>query len=490
MSYTSSRGQRNPQKNIKDYILPIISVVFILALFISVLSGWDDKKTNTVVNNDLIKISLIWEKAEAYLTFPGWSKEKIDDSIKNINIWEKVEVKEGNLKLDLGDKWKLLLNKLWELKLNDDKSFTLTSSDLWFEANSEQKVSLSYLNASITAGSVVNFTQNEVSNSVYVLKWTVKINNLSWNSTNLTAWNYLSLMMNESNNPSLDLATKITKIDDYTKTDEWFKQNWWLEYLNSIDLSTSMSWTTSTWVVSSGSLSVSSATNTDSSLTNSSTSNYINIEFPKDEYVSDTSTINIKWIVLDPNVSKIAFDYDKAVISNWAFEIKNFILRSKTNDVVYRIYDANNNLVQKWVVTVYYTNSPKDDETEASTNKLWLENYTLKPSEFSFISPKENPYTTNEDVVMIEWRVPAKRVWKVVINWFALTKFVSGGTYWKYFANSSTDNLKEWLNLYKVEYYGTDWKFLYSNVFTIIKKAKESSTDSNEKDTTWTWTAQ
>jgi hypothetical protein len=32
-------------------------------------------------------------------------------------------------------------------------------------------------------------------------------------------------MMNESNNPSLDLASKVTKIDDYTKTDDWFKQN-------------------------------------------------------------------------------------------------------------------------------------------------------------------------------------------------------------------------------------------------------------------------
>jgi hypothetical protein len=40
MSYTSNRAnQRGPQKSIKDYILPIIAAVFILALFISVLSG-------------------------------------------------------------------------------------------------------------------------------------------------------------------------------------------------------------------------------------------------------------------------------------------------------------------------------------------------------------------------------------------------------------------------------------------------------------------
>jgi hypothetical protein len=54
--------------------------------------------------------------------------------------------------------------------LNDDNSFTLSSSDLWVEANSAQKISLSYLNAELSASSVANFTQNEVSNTVYVLK--------------------------------------------------------------------------------------------------------------------------------------------------------------------------------------------------------------------------------------------------------------------------------------------------------------------------------
>lgn len=476
MNYVSSRNWRGPQKNIKDYILPIISVVFILALFISVLSGWDKPTTNTVLNNDLIKISLVWENAEAYVTFPGWSKEKVDESIKNINIWEKIEVKEWNVKLDLANKLKMTLNKLWELKLNDDNSFTLSSSDLWIETNSDQKISLSYLNASIPTGTVANFNQNDVSNTVYVLKGSLTINNLSGNSTVLTAGNTLSLMMNESNNPSLDLASRITKIDDYTKEDDWFKQNWWIDYLNSIDLNSSSSGSTasgtisSTWTIA-------------SNLNTQTTWNYINLEFPKDEYVSETASINIKWTIINPNIVKIAFDYDTATISNWTFEVKNFTLRAKTNDIVYRLYDANNNLVQKWVVTVYYTNSPKADETDTA-NKLGLENYTLKPSEFSFISPSENPYTTTEDVVMIEWRVPAKRVGKIVVNWFALTKFASGWTYWKYFANAATDNLKEWLNLYKVEYYAADGKFLYSNVFTIIKKPKDTTSDANEKDTT------
>jgi hypothetical protein len=59
MSYISNRNPKGNQKNIKDYILPIISVLFILALFISVLSGGKKTTTNEVVNNDLIKISLV-----------------------------------------------------------------------------------------------------------------------------------------------------------------------------------------------------------------------------------------------------------------------------------------------------------------------------------------------------------------------------------------------------------------------------------------------
>lgn len=485
MNYTSSR-QKWPQKSIKDYILPIISVVFILVLFISVLSWGGNDNGNKVVNNSLVKLGLGSDTTEAYLIWAKWSKDKIDSNITNISQWEKIQVKEWVVNLELAWKMKMKLNKLWELTYNTDWSFKLESSDLWWEFEQEQKINLNYFEVTASVWSVINLAQNEVSSRVYVMKWFVTVKNLSWNTINVSAWNTLSLMMDESNNPSLDLKSKLETISDYVKTDDWFISNNASLYLDNIETST---WSTTwSWNIS-GTGNISTWTTND--ITGNTTIwNYINIEFPRDEYVSETSTINIKWTIIDSSIAKIAFDYDKASIIDWAFEVKNFELKAKTNDIVYRIYDQNDNLLKKWVITVYYTNARAAKTETTSTNKFWLENYSLNASDFKFISPTENPYTTTDDVVMIEWRVPAKIVAKVVVNWFTLTKFTAYSTYWKYFANAATDNLKEWLNLYKVEYYGAEWKLLNSNVFTIIKKNKELTSNSETWSTTWSWTKQ
>jgi hypothetical protein len=59
----------------------------------------------------------------------------------------------------------------------------------------------------------------------------------------------------------------------------------------------------------------------------------------------------------------------------------------------------------------------------ASTTPFQVENYSLDATEFQFISPKQNPYTSSEDVIMIEGRVPVGIVQKIVINGFTLQKF-------------------------------------------------------------------
>lgn len=98
MNYTSSR-QRWPQKSIKDYILPIISVIFILVLFISVLSWGGNETGNKVVNNSLVKLGLGSDTTEAYLIWAKWSKDKIDSNIASISQWEKIQVKRMSNKL-------------------------------------------------------------------------------------------------------------------------------------------------------------------------------------------------------------------------------------------------------------------------------------------------------------------------------------------------------------------------------------------------------
>ncbi|MDD4151239.1 MAG: hypothetical protein PHR68_01370 [Candidatus Gracilibacteria bacterium] len=484
MNYTSSR-QKGPQKSIKDYILPIISVIFILVLFISVLSGGKNDTGNKVVNTSLVKLGLASDTTEAYLIGAKGSKDKIDSNIASISQGEKIQVKEGMINLELAGKMKMKLNKLGELTYNTDGSFKLESSDLWGEFEQEQKINLNYFEVTASAGSVINLSQNEVSSRVYVMKGFVTVKNLSGNTLNVSAGNTLSLMMDESNNPSLDLKSKLETISDYVKTDDWFIANNAAYYLDNIDTSTGST---------TGSGNITGTGNTSTGITdtisNTTTGNYINIEFPKDEYVSETKTITIKGTIIDSSIVKIAFDYDKATIVDGAFEVKNFTLNNKTNDIVYRVYDKDDNLLKKGVITVYYTNATTQKNETSSTNKFGLENYSLNASDFKFISPTENPYTTTDDIVMIEGRVPTKIVAKVVVNGFALTKFTAYSTYWKYFANAATDNLKEGLNLYKVEYYGAEGKLLNSNVFTIIKKNKELTSNSETGSTTGSGTKQ
>ena len=70
----------------------------------------------------------------------------------------------------------------------------------------------------------------------------------------------------------------------------------------------------------------------------------------------------------------------------------------------------------------------------------------------------------------------------IVINWFQLQKFPAYWSYWSYFANKDFGNLKDWVNIYKIEYYGAENKLLYENNFTIIKEVDPTTTQ------TWTTT--
>ena len=103
-----------------------------------------------------------------------------------------------------------------------------------------------------------------------------------------------------------------------------------------------------------------------------------------------------------------------------------------------------------------------------------VENYPITSSPlYQILTPKQNPLTTSDDIVRIEGTVPAGSVEKIIVNDFELKKFPKFGSYWSYFANSDFGNLKEWVNIYKIQYFGSEWKLIYENNFTIIKEAKK-----------------
>ena len=109
--------------------------------------------------------------------------------------------------------------------------------------------------------------------------------------------------------------------------------------------------------------------------------------------------------------------------------------------------------------------------------------YPLSDKDFRIVAPTDNPYKTSDNVVRIEGRVNKDTVKYITINDFRLTKFVSMGTYWYYFANKDFGTMNDGINLYTIKYYGPNDELLFTNLFTIVKEstpAPEASANAPE----------
>jgi hypothetical protein len=203
----------------------------------------------------------------------------------------------------------------------------------------------------------------------------------------------------------------------------------------------------------------------------------------------------LEWSILDTIVYKVEIDWQTAKINSEdkTFSLKWLKLKSKVNNIVYRIFDDSNKLIDKWVLTLYNTSWTSSTTTVNENNSpwyAWVENYSLSNSpSYKIISPAKNPYTTTENLVKIEWTVPWSTVKKIVINDFQLQKFTPYSTYWSYFANSDFGNLKEWLNIYKIQYYSWDDKLINESTFSIVKEKSVDATITETTTQTWETTS-
>ena len=238
MNYTSRRNPTNKTvKTFKDYLVPII-IVFVVALLVlnNIFSSSDDKKNTTNINQSL-EVTLSEPTTEAYVILDWWNKTKVETK-STMYSTEKLQVVNGSLNI----KWQnadLVLNKLWELRYNEDGNYTLYSSDLWVNWKSALNVEMRYAKISSTDKSVFSLSQNEVASTIYVLDWNVTVQNLVWKSATLQKGDKLVIMRNNSNDETSDLSLSKEQIDDYIKSDDWFIKNNWSFYLSQTD---SLSW--------------------------------------------------------------------------------------------------------------------------------------------------------------------------------------------------------------------------------------------------------
>lgn len=83
-------------------------------------------------------------------------------------------------------------------------------------------------------------------------------------------------------------------------------------------------------------------------------------EFPQDEATVESATITVQGRILSTLVSRITIGSQVAQIdyANNTFSLPELTLEQKQNELIYRAYSADGNLIHKGVLTVYLSQAP------------------------------------------------------------------------------------------------------------------------------------
>lgn len=451
------------KKTIKDYLIPIAWLIIIVIILYSVFSwdgttdtSTDNTKTENIASSMTVKIDDA--DTEAYVMSEKDEKKLISSATKLLPL-QKLIVKEWTATIENTSLWTLKLNKMWELEVDKTSWLKLTSSDLWIEAKKWFTIDTTFSKIKISAWSVISLSQNEALSTVYVISWSAEVSNLVWKKTLLWNLQKLTVSNQDASNKDLDLILSKDNIDEFFRNSEWYTKNNWDSFLSGSLLTSS--WTEST---------VSTWTLSDTS---------IQLDDLRDEVVLSSSKVQISWKYNNDFVSSLTLDWVKAKLdtTNKTFSFWTITLTKKENDLVFKLYDTDDNVISKVVYTFYYNWPIIQEETATTTNETpkpssnEVRNYQVDWSKFIFTAPGTSPYSTSESMVTIRWQLPASAwVAKVSVNGFTLWSF--NWTTWRYHANSDSDNFKDWTNVYEVKYYWEWWKLVYTNSFVIIKKAK------------------
>ncbi len=461
------RLSNNPTiwKTLKDYSIPLIIVWIVLLLIINfVFSSWKEDKSTE--NKDGLSIALDTVDTEAYVQYPWDYKKKIEAGL-SLYKWEKIIVKTWTVTIQWKNIGEYKINKLWEVKYNEDGSLALFSSDLWVKNKTPITVNMRFAKLNIWENSVLNLTQNDVLSTIYLLNGFVEVSNLAGKNTVLAPWQKVMIARADAAKEEIDISLQKEDLDDYFKASDWFVKNNGEIYLKKEDSTGTGSTGTGgslIWSIQGEGNTLIHFTNLQDEQTISEKAMTVNGTFEDEEINS------IKLWSLDAKINQ----------EEKTFSFSNISFDKKINDLVFKVYNSDEEVIGKYIFTIYSTIAQDESTSDSSSNTdennpFDVKNYSLDDTNFKFISPKQNPYTSSDDVVMIEWLVPARTVSKIEVNGFALTKFPQNGTYWKYYANKDFWNLKEWLNVYEIKYLDASWKVIYKNAFSIIKEVSSSA---------------
>ncbi|EKE28619.1 MAG: hypothetical protein ACD_3C00037G0010 [uncultured bacterium (gcode 4)] len=470
------------QSNLSGMFLPLLIALIVIVLIIKAFFWGSSADTNKHLNEWYVTVTPNQEKSEIYIYMSWDSSKQIDWSTKMYPTDAKMEVKSWEAKVTIDNSnLKLFVNKLWELKYDWKNSqwenFTVNNWDIWIETDSMPS---KYITRNFSVESnwiwVFSFSQNLMASSIYVLKWEVNVTPTSDKSdvvaTKIWVWQKLTILNTDLTWENFKIEDKIEPIDDIFKESDFFTKHNWLNYLNANVTLPDWTWTgSSAWT---GSSVVKGWKN-------------IIITYPEDEATVEWNTVNIEGKISSTNVEKVTLNDKEASLNkeDKTFVAKDFTLDETINNIVYKAYDKDSNMITKWVLTIYTTSKNK---AKADQEKPTVTTYPLSSKDFQIFLPTENPYKTTDNLVKIAWSINKWAVKFITINDFRLTKFPQYSTNWYYFANKDYGTMNDWINLYTIKYYWKEDELLYTSLFTIVKEPSWSDSDSNTSswsDASW-----
>lgn len=472
---------------IKDYIVPILWGIFIFLILIKIFT-WNDNKDSAIIpsNNTAaqsLDIKFNTDNTQAFVSYSWNTQEQIDESI-NLYLWETITVKDGSITLIGTDSTEISLNKIAEFWFDEPNTYSLKSSEAWLKLVQDSIISMRYASITANAGSILSLTQNEAGSSIYIISWNARVSNLVGISSVLITWQKISISRLNASNTDVDLSGEKRDIDSNFKSSDWFLDNNGHIILEAALISTEQK---ETWDIS-----------PEETWTIGARVSFNNL---RDEMNSDMSNIELNGTINSNDVEVITLNNKQATISSWTFSA-NIALVNWINDIVIKIYDDAQELLEKNIYTIYSstptkwttTNSQINqtiDKSSQTINSQGVTTYDVNANDFGFTEPSvTGKYTTNFWEVSIRWITTATWISKVEVNWFELGSF--NGSTWRYHAFERFETLEEGTNQYRIDYYGEDNTIVYTDYFIIVKQSgtansieetsQESTSSPNENE--------
>lgn len=465
---------RNRKKNnIKDYIVPIITVVLIFTL-IFIAIWWDeekeDNKQGNLTNNEEQEVNniniLLWNE-NTQSTIIKENKEKVE-VINNspFTPWETVVVKKWYISFNISETASFSLNwnkSIWEVSYWKNSDIELKSASLWVETINPTKIKLKFWEVNIWANSIVNLKQNEVLSSFYLIKGSAEIKNKWWVNTFLSSWKKLEISNKDSYKEDIDLNILKNDFDDFFRINDWVVQNnWWIPLTNSIEESSESSNLSETWSV------IESEEKNKNIVSNNSLLNFNGIY---DEGFVNTSKTNISWSFIDDTIKEITINWKFANINmeKKTFNVISVNTSNKVNDLIVKVFNDNNDVISKSILTLNYQSWNKESNNLFS--EINTEPYPVKSSDFIVSIPTVKEWKTYDSENTFYGTVKNPDVASVKINWYKL-KTYNWKTF-RYHAYTRFKTLWEWVNNYKIEYLWKNWNVILVQYETIEKLSKK-----------------